>query len=601
MKNETKDRHLRNLQKLRDQNASAAVIESYYETEKISPEDLRIRADESGFPTQFLQGAFMGGYDEAAGFARSLMSGNPYADEVSAVNQGIQNYQSDNPVKSFTGQTLGALGTTAALTAIPGVGAPTGGAAAAANTARLATLARGMGLGAGEGAVAGALSENEDRTSGAIQGGMFGALIPAGANIIGVGKDVVKPLLNTEQETIVGNLLRSVSTNPNQAVKNLQTNADVRVPGSNPTTAQAARDPGLAAFETPVRAIDTSNRLGQRTIDQQQARTEMLSQMARDVDAVEAAKGKRDAAALPMLENAFDGADVIDSNELIDVMMSVRNQPGVRSQKTVRSSIDVYIKELETLTADADGNLLPISAEDLYGLRKEIVRATQGKLSGDGQDQRLARKQLGEIIGLIDQRLESAAPGFAEYLSTYAQRSRPVNQMETLQDIQMRSEVATPNLVTGDGVLSPAKLTSQLRGPAGREKLARLSDAQRRRVNRILSDIQRSTAATAPGVRAPGSDTMKNISIAALIGRTFGGLSETKPAQALASRLSFLGLGEDDIQELVVQAMLDPELSARLMSQATSESVDTFIAAAQRRLPNIFYGTAGATAGLQQQ
>ena len=314
MKNETKDRHLRNLQRLRDQNAPAEVIESYYETEKISPEDLRIRADESGFPTQFLQGAFMGGYDEAAGFARSLMSGNPYADEVSAVNQGIQNYQSDNPGKAFTGQTLGALGTTAALSAIPGVGAPTGGAAAAANTARLATLARGMGLGAGEGAVAGALSENEDRTSGAIQGGMFGALIPAGANAIGVGKDVVKPLLNSEQEKIVGNLLRSVATDPDRAVRNLQTNADVRVPGSVPTTAQAARDPGLAAFETPVRAVDTANRIGQRAIDQQQARTEMLSQMARDTDAVEFAKGKRDAAALPMLENAFDGADVISED-----------------------------------------------------------------------------------------------------------------------------------------------------------------------------------------------------------------------------------------------------------------------------------------------
>lgn len=49
MKNETKDRHLRNLKKLRDQNAPAAVIDAYYQAEKISPEDLRIRADESGF------------------------------------------------------------------------------------------------------------------------------------------------------------------------------------------------------------------------------------------------------------------------------------------------------------------------------------------------------------------------------------------------------------------------------------------------------------------------------------------------------------------------------------------------------------------------
>ena len=118
---------------------------------------------------------------------------------------------------------------------------------------------------------------------------------------------------------------------------------------------------------------------------------------------------------------------------------------------------------------------------------------------------------------------------------------------------------------------------------------------------RLAPQLANPPAATAPGVKAPGSDTMKNLSVAALIGRTFGGLSETKPAQALASRLSFLGLGEDDIRGLVVQAMLDPELFAGLMTQASTESVDTFITAAQRRLPNIVYGTAGATAGLQQR
>jgi hypothetical protein len=601
MKNETRESHLRNLERMRSNNAPTADIEAYYVREKITPAQLNVRADESGFGTQVAQGALMGGYDELAGFARSLVSGNPYDEEVSAINQGIKNYEADNTAKALAGQTLGALGTTAALTAIPGVGAGLGPASAAANASRLAMMARGIGIGAGEGAVAGALSDNEDRGRGAIQGTMMGAAFPLALNTAGVSYDIAKPLLNSEQEKIAGQLLRSVSTNPEKAIKNLQQNSEVLVPGSYPTTAQSARDPGLAAFETPVRAIDQANRLGMRNIDQQTARTEILSKMARDPDTVQGAMDKRDAAALPMLKNAFDGAGSIDTNELAGVMSVIRDQPGVRSQKTVRNAINTHIKELSELTADADGNLMPISAEDLYGLRKEIVRAMQGKLSGEAQDQRLARKQLSSIVGLIDERLESAAPGFADYLSTYAQRSKPVNQMETLQDIQMRSEVATPNLVTGDGVLSPAKLTAQLRGPAGREKLAKLSEAQRRRVNKILTDIQRSTAATAPGVRAPGSDTMKNLSIASLIGKTFGDFGDTKPAQALASRLSFLGFGEDNIQELLVQAMLDPELAARLMSQSSPRNVEGFISAAQRRLPNLFYGVTGASAGLQQQ
>jgi hypothetical protein len=216
---------------------------------------------------------------------------------------------------------------------------------------------------------------------------------------------------------------------------------------------------------------------------------------------------------------------------------------------------------------------------------------------------RLARKQLQEMIDVIDDEIEAVAPGFQEYLSTFAQRSQPVNQMEILQDIQMRSEVATPNLITGDGVLSAAKLTSQLKGPAGREKLARLSAAQRRRINRILSDLQRSTAATAPGVKVPGSDTVKNISVATVLGKTFGGQADSPLAQALGARLApiFNAFGEAGVQRLLVEAMLDPELSARLMTEATDKTIETFGDAVMRRAPQIFYGTAGAMAGMQQE
>ena len=92
MKNETREIHLRNLERMRSKNAPTADIEAYYVREKITPAQLNVRADESGFGTQVAQGALMGGYDELAGFARSLVSGNPYSEEVSAINQGIQNY-----------------------------------------------------------------------------------------------------------------------------------------------------------------------------------------------------------------------------------------------------------------------------------------------------------------------------------------------------------------------------------------------------------------------------------------------------------------------------------------------------------------------------
>ncbi|MFN9108630.1 MAG: hypothetical protein ACK5XN_00915, partial [Bacteroidota bacterium] len=68
---------------------------------------------------------------------------------------------------------------------------------------------------------------------------------------------LVKPFTQQGREVIVGNVLRNVATNPEQAIANLQ-QAQSTVPGVRLTTAAGARDPGLAAAETPIRALDQS-------------------------------------------------------------------------------------------------------------------------------------------------------------------------------------------------------------------------------------------------------------------------------------------------------------------------------------------------------
>ena len=151
-------------------------------------------------------------------------------------------------------------------------------------------------------------------------------------------------------------------------------------------------------------------------------------------------------------------------------------------------------------------------------------------------------------------------------------------------------------------MLSAVKLSTQLKGPARREKLARLSAARRRRINRILSDIQRSAAAKAPSVKVPGSDNVKNW-IATVLCLTFSGQANSPLVQAPGARLApiFNAFGEGGVQRLLVEAMLDPELSARLMTEATDKTIETFGDAVMRRAPQIFYGTTGAMAGMQQE
>ncbi len=81
----------------------------------------------------------------------------------------------------------------------------------------------------------------------------------------------------------------------------------------------------------------------------------------------------------------------------------------------------------------------------LYGVRKDIKDAMEGRLAGDLANLRLARGQLGELLPVIDRTIESSAPGFSKYLEQFKKSSKPIDQMELLQAIQSKVTTGQPN------------------------------------------------------------------------------------------------------------------------------------------------------------
>ena len=249
---------------------------------------------------------------------------------------------------------------------------------------------------------------------------------------------------------------------------------------------------------------------------------------------------------------------------------------------------------------DAD-ILLPIDPRDMYAVRQEMSDMLYGKLGNDDKAvAKLSRGQIGELQGIIDDEIEAVAPGFQEYLATYTAKSKPVNRMETTQDLQRRAQGTGVNLQTGDLVLTAPKFRNALN--ARKKDIARLPLSNKKRINAIMRDLDRSSAATAPGIKVPGSDSFKNMSMASAIGRIFGdGQADGSIPKSLMSpfRALYSITGSDEkMTELLVQAMMDPELSARLMSRATEQNANTFISALKRRLPTVIYGTAAAQVGM---
>jgi hypothetical protein len=151
--------------------------------------------------------------------------------------------------------------------------------------------------------------------------------------------------------------------------------------------------------------------------------------------------------------------------------------------------------------------------------------------------------------------------------------------------------------MTGEPVLAAAALRRQL--AAKREELGTdLSPAAQRKIDNIINEINRGQAATAPGVRAPGSNTFQNLSMGNLIGRVFSeSLADNTTLRTMTRPLDWLyKLPDQQVQRLLVEAMLDPQLAASMMSKANIMKVEPFAKSLRNKAEQLGYGSIiGAT------
>ena len=407
-------------------------------------------------------------------------------------------------------------------------------------------------------------------------------------------KAIVQPFTQQGREVIVGNVLRNVATDPERAIANLQA-ARPTVPGVQLTTAAGARDPGLAGLESPLRSatFDPSNLFGARLSANQQALMDAFQRTAGRPGSIPAAEAKRSSITAPMREQAFLNAPPVSVEPVAAAILGITQNPATQRQ-TVDQAMK-YVTDLLTKRVDPETNTINPMA--LYSVRKDITDAMAGKLSGDLANLRLARGQLADLLPVIDRTIESGAPGFSKYMEQFAKSSKPIDQMELLQAIQSKVTTGQPNIMTGEPVLAAAALRRQL--AAKREELGTdLSPAAQRKIDNIINEINRGQAATAPGVRAPGSNTFQNLSMGNLIGRVFSeSMADNTTLRTMTRPLDWLyKLPDQQLQRLLVEAMLDPQLAASMMSKANMMKVEPLAKSLRKKAEELGYGSIiGAT------
>jgi hypothetical protein len=448
----------------------------------------------------------------------------------------------------------------------------------------------GMAAGAGGSLREGGASPGA-QLGGAMLAGMVapgGPKLPLTTRVLEAPANVVRPFTEEGRQVIVGNVLNRLATTPEETAARLA-GAGPLVPGVRPTTAATALDPGLAAAETTIRALDQTGAFPARLSANQQAILEAYRRVSGQPGSIPVAEAKRSSITAPMREEAFANVTVDPQTFQTGVTLTVN-----KAIENIRNSPAGVRQDVETAMNWATSRIAKArNPMELYEIRKDLAAAMQGKYNQDNPSLRLAKGQLSDVVRAVDDVIEASAPGFKAYMEKYSKMSAPIDQMRVLQDIERRVTTGQPNLMTGEPVIAAGSLRRQLANRAD-EIGAELSPAAQRKLDNIVDEINRGMAATAPGVKAPGSDTFKNMSMGNLIGRVFSeSMANNTTLRTMTRPLDFLyKLPDQQIQQLLVEAMLDPQLAAQMMSKASIMKVEPLARSLRQKAEQLGFGAA---------
>jgi hypothetical protein len=259
----------------------------------------------------------------------------------------------------------------------------------------------------------------------------------------------------------------------------------------------------------------------------------------------------------------------------IDNLMKQPDNAGKISQ----SALSDVRKSLERI-----GESGQIDPRALYAIRKDINDALSGKLAGEAGNVKFAASQLSSVKGMIDDAIDKASrqpvatnmiesnagnlsprPTWKQYLETYTERSKPINQMETLADVLKRIQTGTVDS-QGGYVLSAAKLNNIIKNE-GSDLAKKITPEQLDTIRKLSADLNASQLSMNSG-KSVGSNTVQNLSgnnfLSNLLGEKIGGSVMSK---SMAGRLLKLPYGhaDDMMREKMGEALLNPELAAKYM------------------------------------
>lgn len=245
-------------------------------------------------------------------------------------------------------------------------------------------------------------------------------------------------------------------------------------------------------------------------------------QDAGDANAIQQAEAAREAATTPARDAAFANAKPTDAQPVIDAIDAKLAAGGNK-----RTAVSTALNGVRDSLFDDKGNLETDPAV-LYAARQNItdMLSKQGLQTNPAVG--LARKDLTDVKGMLDDAIEAGAPGYKGYLTQYQEMSKPIDAMETLQGYLTGSK----NITDVQGNLQAGrvqKMMQQLvdaRSQSGANPAKSIPDDTMERLFNLRNELSR-TSNMDQLARVKGSDTVQKATVAGRMGSMAGSVMRT--------------------------------------------------------------------------
>jgi hypothetical protein len=472
------------------------------------------------------------------------------------------------------------------------------------------TVAGAAALGAGQGALE-PTGENDSVLKNMAIGGLGGAGGVVAGRLIKSGyqglRALIEPFTGSGQQRIAGRVLERFSENP-QALRSVSSAPTMT--GALPTLSEAARDRGIATLERAIGQQDpqVASRFLQRASDNNAARVNVLKTLAGSPAQRVAAEAARDAGGGQMYRAATSANYTVDK-ELSDLLSRPAVRQAMERAKNLAENEGRQFSFTTTPQNSYSGLGVPtntsrqVTGQGLQDLKMAMDEMLTDPTSGfTGKAGDAVRGLKGKIVDWM----ERANPDFRTARQSYAELSKPLNQMDVGERLLQKAGPAIRDMGGNKRLTANAfsrlmddeqNLVRQATGFKGVNALEDvLTPQQLASLGAVRNELELASN-LASAANGPGAQTAKSLASENLLRQLIGptGMPESWAdsaiLQTLARPVQFgMKAAEPKIQQTLADILLDPSLARAALDSA-----------APRSLPNTLQGVLrlGQTAAQQ--